>query len=147
MIVPRRRIEHLWAACLVSPAMKTLGNILWFVLAGVWLALGWLFWAVVLAITIVGIPFARQCVKLAELSLWPFGRVVLPDPTATKLGVIGAILWFIPGLLMAVSYVLSGALMCLTVIGIPFGLQSFKLAGLALAPFGKKIVKANAVLT
>jgi uncharacterized membrane protein YccF (DUF307 family) len=77
--------------------MKTLGNILWFALAGVWLALGWLFWAAVLAITVVGLPSARQCVKLAWFSLWPFGRVALPDPTATKLGGIGAVLWFIPG--------------------------------------------------
>lgn len=71
--------------------MKTLGNILWFALAGVWLALGWLFWAAVLAITVVGCV-ARQCVKLARFSLWPFGRVALPDPTATKLGGIGAVL-------------------------------------------------------
>ncbi len=126
--------------------MKTVGNVLWFVLAGVWLALGWVFWAGVLAITVVGLPFARQCVKLARFSLWPFGRVALPDPTARKLGSVGAVLWFIPGVLMWLSYILSGALLCLTVIGIPFGMQSFKLAGLALAPFGKKIVKANAAL-
>jgi len=123
--------------------MKTIGNILWFVLAGVGLALGWLFWAALLAITIVGLPFARQCVKLARFSLWPFGRVALHDPTATKLGAIGAVLWFIPGVLMWLGYILSGALLCLTIIGIPFGLQAFKLSGLALAPFGKKIVKAN----
>jgi uncharacterized membrane protein YccF (DUF307 family) len=126
--------------------MKTIGNILWFALAGVWIALGWLFWAAVLAITVVGLPFALQCLKLARFSLWPFGRVALPDPTATKLGALGAVLWFIPGLLMCLSYILSGALMCLTAIGIPFGLQAFKLAGLALAPFGKKIVKANMAL-
>lgn len=126
--------------------MKTLGNILWFVLAGVWLALGWLLWAAILAITVVGLPFARQCLKLAQFSLWPFGRVALPDPTATKLGGIGAVLWFIPGVFMWLSYIFSGVLLCLTVIGIPFGVQSFKLAGLALAPFGKKIVKANAAL-
>ena len=122
--------------------MKTIGNILWLVLAGFWLALGWLVWAALLAITIVGLPFAVQCLKLAQFSLWPFGRVAVPDPNASKLGVIGAVLWFIPGLLMCVSYVFSGVLLCLTLIGIPFGIQSFKLAGLALAPFGKTIVKA-----
>jgi uncharacterized membrane protein YccF (DUF307 family) len=68
--------------------------------------------------------------------------VAVADPTATKLGVIGAVLWFIPGVLMWLGYILSGALLCLTIIGIPFGMQSFKLAGLALAPFGKKIVKS-----
>lgn len=124
--------------------MKTVGNIIWFVFAGFWLALGWLFWAGLLAITIVGLPFALQCLKLAQFSLWPFGREARRDPNAPKLRVIGAVLWIIPGVLMFLSYILSGVVMCLTVIGIPFGIQAFKLAGLGLAPFGKKIVKANA---
>ena len=122
--------------------MKTIGNVLWFLLAGLWLALGWLFWALLLAITVVGIPFAVQCLKLAQFSLWPFGRTAVNDPSATRLGVVGAILWFIPGLFMCAGYLVSGILLCITIIGIPFGMQSFKLAGLALAPFGKKIVKA-----
>ena len=126
--------------------MKTIGNLLWFALAGVWLALGWLFWAAVLAITVVGLPFAVQCLKLAQFSLWPFDRAARPDPNASRLGVIGAVLWIIPGVLMFFSYILSGVALCLTVIGIPFGIQAFKLAGLALAPFGKRIVKTNAVL-
>jgi len=125
--------------------MKTLGNLLWLVLCGFWMALGWLFWAVILAVTIVGIPFARQCVKLANFSLWPFGRTIVKDPTATNLGVIGAVLWIIPGVIMAIGYVLTGALLCLTIIGIPFGIQSIKMAGLALQPFGKKVVRANDV--
>jgi uncharacterized membrane protein YccF (DUF307 family) len=120
--------------------VKTIGNILWLVLSGFWMALGWLFWALLLAITIIGLPFARQCLKLANFSLWPFGRTAVDDPTASHLGIIGAILWFIPGVIMAIGYVVSGALLCLTIIGIPFGIQSFKLAALALAPFGKKIV-------
>ena len=127
--------------------MKTIGNLLWFVLCGLWSALGWLLWALILAITIVGLPFARQCVKLARFSLWPFGRTVVHDPTASRLGVIGGVLWFIPGLIQAIGYVLAGALLCLTIIGIPFGLQAIKLAGLALQPFGKKIVKANDLTT
>ena len=127
--------------------MKTIGNVLWLVLCGLWLALGWLFWAVILAITIIGIPFARQCLKLAHFSLWPFGRTIVKDPTATRLGVVGAILWIIPGLLMALGYVITGALLCLTIIGIPFGVQSIKMAGLALQPFGKKIVRAKDVAT
>ena len=102
--------------------------------------IGWLFWALILAITIIGLPFARQCLKLANFSLWPFGRTAVDDPTATRLGIVGAILWLIPGLIMAIGYVVSGALLCLTIIGIPVGIQSFKLAALALAPFGKKIV-------
>lgn len=123
--------------------MKTIGNILWLLLAGVWLALEWLFLAALLAITIVGLPFARQCLKLANFSLWPFGRVAVHDSTASKLGLVGAVLWLLPGLVLFVSYVMSGVLLCLTVIGIPFGLQAFKIAGLSLAPFGKKIVPAR----
>lgn len=126
--------------------MKTIGNILWFVLGGLGFALGRLLCAALLAITVVGLPFALQCVKLAQFSLWPFGRVAVPNPTATRLGTIGAILWIVPGVLMCAGYVVSGALLCMTVIGIPFGLQMFKLAGLALAPFGKKIVKGNTAL-
>jgi uncharacterized membrane protein YccF (DUF307 family) len=123
--------------------MRTIGNVLWLVLCGFWMSIGWLFWALILAITIVGLPFARQCLKLAEFSLWPFGRTVVLDPTATKLGVVGAILWLIPGILMAIGYVLSGIVLCVTIIGIPFGVQSFKLAGLAVQPFGKKIVRSD----
>jgi len=127
--------------------MKTVGNILWLLICGVWMSLGWLFWAAVLTITIVGLPFARQCLKLARFSLWPFGRTVVRDPSATKLGVIGAVLWIIPGILMAIGYVLAGALLCITIIGIPFGIQSIKMAGLALQPFGKKIVRTDDVGT
>ena len=123
--------------------LKTVGNVLWLVLCGAWIALGWLFWALVFAITVIGLPFARQCVKLAHFSLWPFGRTIVKDPTATKLGVVGAVLWIIPGVLMAIAYVISGALLCLTIIGIPFGVQSIKMAGLALQPFGKKIVRSQ----
>jgi len=127
--------------------LKTVGNVLWLVLCGAWIALGWLFWALVFAITVIGLPFARQCVKLAHFSLWPFGRTIVKDPTATKLGTVGAILWIIPGVLMAIGYVISGALLCLTIIGVPFGIQSIKMAGLALQPFGKKIVRAQDMTT
>lgn len=123
--------------------MKTVGNVLWLLICGFSLAAAWLFWALILAITVAGIPFARQCVKLARFSLWPFGRTVVKDPTATKLGVLGAVLWVIPGALMAIGYLISGALLCLTIVGIPFGVQAIKLAGLALQPFGKKIVRSN----
>jgi uncharacterized membrane protein YccF (DUF307 family) len=123
--------------------MKTIGNVLWFLIVGLWSALGWLLWALILAITVVGLPFARQCVKLAQFSAWPFGRHVVPDPTATKLGTLGAVLWFIPGAITAFGYVIGGLLLCITIIGAPFGIQSIKMAGLALAPFGKKIVTSS----
>lgn len=124
--------------------MKTLGNILWFVFVGLWTALGWLFYAVVLAVTIIGIPFARQCLKLARFSAWPFGREAVPSPNAHPLGMIGQVIWVIfAGIWLALGYLLGGLLLCVTVIGIPFGIQSFKLAGLALAPFGKEIIETR----
>ena len=83
--------------------------------------------------------FARQCVKLAHFALWPFGRQAVRSPNAATLGPVGNVLWFIPGALLALGYVNSGLLMMVTVIGIPVGVQSFKMARLALTPFGKEI--------
>lgn len=121
--------------------VKTVGNVLWLVVAGFWTALGWLLAALVLAITIVGLPFARQCLKLAGFTLWPFGRTAIRSPNASALGPLGNVLWFIPGLFIALEYVIAGAVLCLTVIGIPFGIQAFKFVPLALVPFGKEIVR------
>lgn len=81
--------------------------------------------------------------KLALFSLWPFGRTVVKDPTASKLGVIGAILWIVPGAFLAFGYLIAGTLLAVTIIGFPFGLQAIKLAGLALQPFGKKVVRTS----
>lgn len=121
--------------------MRFIGNVIWLVLAGVWLAIEWMLIALVLTVLIVTIPFARQCVKLAHLSLWPMGRQVVHDPTATQFGAVGQVVWVVlAGWWLAVSHLILGVLQCVTIIGIPFGLQSFKLAGLALAPFGKRIV-------
>jgi uncharacterized membrane protein YccF (DUF307 family) len=120
--------------------MRTIGNILWLILNGFWMAIAWAFLGVLLSITIILLPFGRQCFKLANFALWPFGRTAVPSPNAVTGGLIGNILWFIPGLLLALSYAISGVLLCLTIIGIPFGIQSFKFVPLALFPFGKEIV-------
>jgi len=121
--------------------VRVIGNVIWFVLAGFWLAIEWMVVALVLTLLVVTIPFARQCVKLAHLSLWPMGRQVVHDPTATPLGAVGQVVWvLLAGWWLALSHVILGVLQCVTIIGIPFGLQSFKLAGLSLAPFGKRIV-------
>ena len=126
--------------------VKTLGNILWFVLAGIWTALGWLLVALVLTILIVTIPMARQCLKLARFSLWPMGRVAVPSSTVPVLSSVGQVLWVIfAGWWLALEYLVAGVLLCITVIGIPFGLQAFKLAGLAFAPFGKEIRRTSEV--
>ena len=123
--------------------MRTIGNILWLILNGFWMAIAWAFIGVLLSITIILLPFGRQCFKLANFALWPFGRTAVPSPTALTGSTIGNILWFIPGLLLALSYAVSGVLLCITIIGIPFGIQSFKFVPLALFPFGKEIVRSK----
>jgi uncharacterized membrane protein YccF (DUF307 family) len=98
-----------------------------------------------LCITIIGIPFGVQSFKLAGYALWPFGRVLVPSPTRLKgLSVVANILWFIlAGWWLALAHLVTGILLCLTIIGIPLGVADFKMAGAALVPFGKEIVRTT----
>ena len=125
--------------------MRLILNLLWLVLAGFWLALGYLLAAVLLAITIVGLPFAVQAVKLGGYALWPFGRTLIQSPTRHKsLSVIGNVLWFVlAGWWLALEHLVAGALLCLTIIGIPLGIGSFKMASAALVPFGREVVRTS----
>jgi uncharacterized membrane protein YccF (DUF307 family) len=125
--------------------VKTLLNIIWLVLAGLWMALGYLVAAVLLAITIVGLPFAKQSLKLARYALWPFGYALVQSPTRHKgLSVVGNVLWFVlAGWWLALGHLLTGAALCLTIIGIPLGIADIKMAGAALVPFGRRIVAAR----
>jgi uncharacterized membrane protein YccF (DUF307 family) len=120
--------------------MKTIGNILWLVLVGWHTAISWLFLGLVLCLPIITIPFAVQCFKFAAFTLWPFGRVAVKSTDAPGASLLGNILWFIPGLILAFGYFVGGVVLCITIIGIPFGVQAFKFAALALAPFGRMIV-------
>lgn len=90
---------------------------------------------------VITIPFGIASFRMAGYALWPFGRTVVKDPTAGAPSTIGNVLWFIlAGLWIAIGHVVSGVLFFITIIGIPFGIASFKLAGLALFPLGKQIV-------
>ena len=122
--------------------MKTIGNILWFILAGFWLALGWAFAGVVCCITIVGIPFGIQAFKLAGFSLWPFGRtVVATDEGSTVLETVFNVIWLLLfGWGLFLASMATAVLLCITIIGIPFAVQSFKIGVLALWPFGRTVV-------
>lgn len=122
--------------------MRTIGNLLWIVLAGVWLALGYAVAGVLLCITLVGVPFGIQAFKLAGLALWPFGRTVVPDGGEGGCLQLGAnVVWLVLfGWELFLVSVVSGLLLCVTIIGIPFGIQAFKLSVLALWPFGRTIV-------
>jgi uncharacterized membrane protein YccF (DUF307 family) len=127
-----------------SGCLSTIGNVLWVLIAGWELALGYLVAALVMAVFIITIPFSVQCLKLAGYSLWPFGRTVVEDPEgAPSVSVIGNVLWVVLcGWWLALGHVLAGIALMLTIIGIPFGIQCFKLAVLAVWPFGRRIEPA-----
>ena len=119
--------------------MKTLGNILWVIFGGAVTALGWCLYGVLWSITIIGIPLGKQCFKLARLSFMPFDKKVT-DADDGVFGTLANIIWAITtGIPMALENLLTGALLYITIIGIPFAKQYFKLARLSLAPFGVKI--------
>ncbi len=124
--------------------MRTFLNVLWLVLLGFWLALGYAFAGVIMFLLIVTIPFGFAAFRLANYVLWPFGRTVVRRPSAGVATTIGNVLWFIfAGLWMAIAHLFFGVILCLTIIGIPLGLGNFKLAAVALAPLGKEIVSVN----
>ena len=125
--------------------MKTLLKIIWLVLAGFWMALAYCLAAVLLAITIIGLPFAKQSLKLGVYALWPFGRALVQSPSRYKgLSVIGNVLWFVlAGWWLALGHLATGLALCLTIIGIPLGIADFKMAGAALVPFGRTVVRAR----
>lgn len=122
--------------------MGCLLNLLWLVFGGIFTAVEYLIASFLMMITIIGIPFGMQTLKLAGLALWPFGKEVRSGARSDGcLYILMNVLWiFIGGIWISLSHLVFGLVLCITVIGIPFGLQHFKLAALALTPFGKDIV-------
>ena len=119
--------------------MTCLGNILWFFLCGLWSGLAWALAGALWCITVVGIPVGIQCFKFAQLAFCPFGREI-QFGTGT-VSVLLNILWLMfSGLPMAAGFAIAGCFLCVTVVGIPFGLQLFKFAKLALMPFGASVL-------
>lgn len=122
--------------------MSTLGNTIWVVFGGFFIFLEYLFAGLLLCLTIVGIPFGLQAIKLAQLALWPFGKQIeYMDYAPGCLSTVMNILWLlIGGIWIALSHLVLGIIFAITIIGIPFASQHFKLVGLALTPFGRRIV-------
>ena len=119
--------------------MKTIGNILWFVFGGFVSGLMWLVSGLLCCITLIGIPLGRQCFKFASLSFWPFGKEVVYAGGAVS--TFANIIWILfCGLWMSLFNLIAGLLWCITIVGIPFGKQFFKIAKLALTPFGARII-------
>ncbi len=120
--------------------MSFIGNFFWFIFGGIFTGLGWYFVGLLWCLTIIGIPVGKQCFKLGTLSFFPFGKDVQFDDSTSS--IILNILWLVfGGVELAIAHLASAVVCCCTIIGIPFGLQHFKLAKLALLPFGAQIVK------
>ena len=133
--------------------MRSFGNILWFVFGGWYLALMWLIGGLLFAISIIGLPLTRAALEMAKLSAFPFGKDVIhvreldekevsaTTATTGTIGFIFNILWAISfGWILFLAYIFAGVLSCLTILLIPFGLQSFKLAGISFWPVGRRVV-------
>lgn len=118
--------------------MGCLGNLLWFIFGGAISGLSWALAGCLWCITIVGIPVGTQCFKFAGLSFFPFGKEVIYGGGAVSL-ILNIIWLLVSGLPLAVEHLCIGIILCITVVGIPFGLQQFKLAKLALMPFGAEV--------
>jgi uncharacterized membrane protein YccF (DUF307 family) len=122
--------------------MNLLGNIIWLLFGGLISAFGYFVGGFVLCLTIVGIPFGIQCFKLGILALWPFGReVISTSSNAGCLSLVLNIIWILcGGLWIALTHIIFGFLLFITIIGIPFARQHFKMVEISLMPFGKEIV-------
>jgi uncharacterized membrane protein YccF (DUF307 family) len=124
--------------------MLLVGNIIWFVFAGLWLAIGYAIAALFCFILIITIPFGVASLRIAMFTLWPFGRVVVPKPDKGAGSAIGNVIWFvIAGWWLTLVHIFTGVLMCITIIGIPLGLANFKLINVGLRPFGREIVSVD----
>lgn len=121
--------------------MRTLLNIIWLLLCGIWMSIGYVLAGIVCCILIITIPFGIASFRIANYALWPFGRTVVRKPTAGAMSVIGNIIWVLfAGLWLAIGNIAAGIAMCVTIIGIPLGIASFKMVPVSLLPLGAEIV-------
>ena len=121
--------------------MRLILNVIWLVLCGFWMALGYLFAALIMFILIITIPFALQAMKMASFAFWPFGRTLVRRPDAGAPSAIGNVIWFVlAGWWLAIAHLITGVALCITIIGIPLGIANFKLIPVSLTPFGREIV-------
>lgn len=134
--------------------MRLIGNLLWLIFGGLWMALGWFLAGAICFLSIVGIPWGRACFVIGQLAFLPFGNEAVDRRIVTQRedigtgmpGVVGNVLWFLlAGWWLALGHLFHALLCVVTIIGIPFGLQHLKLAGLALAPIGKTVVPLDRV--
>ncbi|MBE9374033.1 YccF domain-containing protein [Saccharopolyspora sp. HNM0983] len=124
--------------------MRLLLNLIWLVFGGLVMALGYAFAGLLLAITVVGIPFAIASLRTARFALWPFGRRLVDDPGSGGWSTVGNLLWLVlAGWWLALGHITAGIASCLTIIGIPLGIAHFKLVPVSLLPMGRRIVDTD----
>jgi len=124
--------------------MRLVLNIIWFVLAGLWLAIAYAIAALICFIFIITIPFGIASLRIGTFALWPFGKTVIKRGDAGLASGVGNVIWFVfCGWWLALGHIVTGALLCLTIIGIPLGLANFKLIPVSLLPMGREIVSID----
>ena len=121
--------------------MATLGNVLWFIFAGLWLGLSWLISGLVFCCTIIGIPYGIASFRIAQFAFFPFGKDIVKGDNAGVCTFLLNVVWVVfAGLWLWIGAVISGIVFCCTIIGIPFGIACFRIAKVSFAPLGKKVV-------
>ncbi|SDU71890.1 YccF domain-containing protein [Gordonia westfalica] len=124
--------------------MKTILNVIWLLLCGLWMAIGYVVAGIICCILIITIPFGIASFRMANYALWPFGRTVVRKPTAGAASMIGNIIWLIvAGIWLALGHIATGLALCITIIGIPLGIASFKMVPVSLLPLGAEIVPTD----
>lgn len=124
--------------------MKTLLNLIWLVLAGFWLAVGYAVAGIICCLLIVTIPFGIASFRIAGYTLWPFGRTMVDKRSAGAGALLGNLIWIVfAGWWLALGHLVTGIALCLTIIGIPLGVANFKLIPISLVPLGKEIVPTD----
>lgn len=121
--------------------MRTIGNILWVIFGGMEMAFGWFLAGCLWSITMIGLPVGMQCFKIAGFVLWPFKKQIVSGSMGAISFFMNVIWVLVSGIWLALAQVITGITLCITIIGIPFGLQHFKYAALALMPFGTRVEK------
>lgn len=124
--------------------MKFILNVLWLVLSGFWLALGYVFAGIICCVLIITIPFGIASFRIAGYALWPFGRTTVERRDAGAGSMIGNVIWIIfAGWWLALGHIITGIALCVTIIGIPFGIANFKMIPVSLMPLGRDIVSTD----
>ena len=126
--------------------MRFLLNVIWLVLCGIWMAIGYAVAGVICCILIITIPFGVASFRIGAYALWPFGRTVIRQPTAGFWSALGNVIWvLVAGIWLAIGHVVTGIALCVTIIGIPLGIANFKMIPVSLLPLGRQIVRTDEV--